>query len=101
MQYANHFGWTDVKPFEIVGKTAKTLTLRAMDCERDPNYKPECVIGGFSATCVNQNEQKWIITSNPDNPKIKAYLRKDGNYYSRYGKHVISDTPMKFYDYNF
>lgn len=100
-KFANLYGWTDVRPFEILKETVKTLTIREMDAERDQNWKPEIVPGGFAGTCVNQNEQKWIITSNKNNPLIKAYLRKDGNYYSKYGKHKISDTPMKYYDYNF
>jgi predicted restriction endonuclease len=100
MTYANLIGWTDITPFEVLKETAKTITIRAMDSERE-EYKPEYIKGGFAAICINQSEQKWKITSNENNPMIKAYLRKDGNYWSKYGKHKLSEYPMKYYDYNF
>jgi hypothetical protein len=99
MKYANLIRWSDVEPFEVIKETAKTITIRKMECEK--NFKPEYVAGGFSAICINQNEQNWNITSNETNQLVKAYLRKDGNYWSKYGKHKISDAPMKVYDYNF
>ena len=35
------------------------------------------------------------------NPVIRARLRKDGKYHSAYGRHVLADAPVRFYDYNF
>ena len=99
-QYANLIGWTDITPFEIIKKTTKTLTLRMMDFERNKNWNPVIIEGGFVGHCVNNSEQQWIITSNPNNLVVKAYLRKDG-YYSRCGKHIVSDIPIRKYDYNF
>jgi len=100
-QYANLIGYSDVVPFEIIAQTKTTITIRDMDAVRDPDWRPVWHPGGFVAHCSNQDEQKWIITSNPDGYVMKAYLRKDGYYYSRWGRHVISDKPRCHYDYNF
>lgn len=100
-QYANHLGYSDIDPYEIVSRTAKTITIREMDAEMDPTWRPTYIPGGFSAICINQHDQRWIIKSNPDRPTIKAYLRKDGRYWSALGPHGLSEFPMKYYDFNF
>lgn len=101
LNYANHIGWSDVEPFEILSRTTKTITIRRMKAERDPSWKPEVVLGGFSGITVNNCDQKWIITSDESETVLKAYLRKDGYYHSRLGKHALAASPRKFYDYNF
>jgi hypothetical protein len=98
-KYANLHGYSDIVPFEVIKETKKTITIRQMQFEKA--FKPEYVEGGFSAICTNNNKQEWIIAQNENNPLIKAYMRKDGFYWSKYGKHIISDVPVKFYDYNF
>jgi hypothetical protein len=99
MLFANLHGYTDIRPFEVISKTAKTISIREMEAEKA--FKPEYIAGGFSAICTNEAMQEWKITSNEKNPIIKAYLRKDGNYWSKYGKHKLSEVPIKYYDYNF
>lgn len=101
-QYANFHGYSDVEPFEILSRTAKTITIREMDAEliNKEELNSTFVPGGFCGHFEN-HVQKWEIKSNENNITLKAYLRKDGNYYSKKGRHVISDTPCKFYDYNF
>jgi len=102
-KYANLIGYSDVQPFEVVAtsKTGKQITIREMVATIDPDFKPEFHAGGFSAHCSNQHEQRWTYQSNEGAPEIKAHLRKDGRYYSAYGKHAIQDAPRCFYDYNF
>ena len=102
-QYANQIGYSDVRPFEIiaVSKSGKQITIREMNAEKDPNWKPEFHVGGFSAHCSNQSSQKWIITSDEDAKPMKAHLRKDGYFHSRYGRQLVEDQPRRFYDYNF
>ena len=79
MNYANHYGYSDVNPFEIVRRVSdKTIEIREMDAERDPEWKPEFHVGGFSAHCSNQREQRWNITSNPENRVIRIRLSKSG-----------------------
>ncbi len=102
-QYANRLGWTDVEPYEIVKTvTGRTVEIRQMNAERDKTFKLEWIPGGFAGHAVNQNQQRWIITSNPDAQVVRIRLHKDGHWYDRYrNRYALSDTPRKFYDYNF
>lgn len=100
--HANMHGWSDVTPFEIVRVVSpKTIEVRAMIAEQDESFKPEIIPGGFAGHCVNQGQQKWNYKSAPEGMVLRARLRKDGNFHSNYGKHVLSTEPRKFYDYNF
>lgn len=103
LSYANHIGYSDVNPHEITRWVSdKTVEVRAMNAERDPSYKPEMVVGGFSFMCVNQNEQKWLITSKPDARVFRIRLRKNGHWYDAHGsRYVLGAKPVKYYDYNF
>lgn len=101
--YANHIGYSDVNPHEVVRRVSgKTVEIRAMKAERDPSYKPEMVVGGFSAVCLNQNEQKWVITSQPEARVFRIRLHADGNWRCPNGnRYVLAVKPIKFYDFNF
>ena len=99
--YANNGGYSDITPYEIVRVISdKTKEIRQLDCEKLP-WKKDWHEGGFSGHLANQDEQKWDIKSNEENPIIKARLRKDGYFHSVVGKHYIEKSPRKFYDYNF
>ena len=101
--YANLYGCSDVKPYEVVSvsKSGKQITLRSMKFERDQTWQPEFHAGGFVAHCSNQSEQRWLIESDADGYIIKAHKRADGYFHSAYGKHRIERNPRAFYDYNF
>lgn len=101
--YANLIGFSDVAPYEVLSmsKSGKQITIRAMNFERDPNWKPEFHAGGFVAHCSNQSEQKWIISRDDSRATMKAHKRADGYFWSAYGKHRIEAQPRAFYDYNF
>lgn len=103
MNYANHYGYTDVNPFEVVRVVSdKTVEVREMDAKRDDSVKLEFHVGGFSAHCANQRDQKWLITSNPSNSILRIRLSKTGVWKDKHGRRfVLSDKPIKFYDYNF
>jgi len=102
MQYANHIGYSDVNPFEIIRKISdKTIEIRAMNAERDPNWKPDFVAGGFCGTVVNQRDQRWIISSSADAPAVRIRLGKFGWKDANGRRFQLSDEPVKFYDYNF
>ena len=102
MNYANRYGYSDTFPFEVVRKVSdKTLEIRAMNYERDPSFTPEMIPGGFCAHTTNQNEQKWIITSDETAPVIRIRLGKNGWRCANGNTHVLSDKPIRFYDYNF
>lgn len=100
--FANMHGHSDVHPYEVVRViNPKMIEVRKMAAHRDPAFKPEFVPGGFSAHCTNQDKQTWIITQDKTNPLVKVRLRKNGQWWSRYGRHVLADEPRKFYDFNF
>jgi len=102
MNYANYYGYSDVKPFEVVRRVSdKTLEVRAMKAERDPTWKPDFVPGGFCGTVVNQGSQRWIITSDPSGVVRRIRLGKRGWKDAHGGRYDLSDKPVKFYDYNF
>jgi hypothetical protein len=101
MKYANHIGYTDVNPFEVIRQvTPKTIEIRKMDAVQDMSVKPTFNIGGFSAH--SDNAQKWIITSNEEYGIFRIRLHADGRWFDKYGhRYQLSDAPRKFYDYNF
>ena len=103
MNYANQIGYTDVNPFEVVRVVSdKTIEIRAMNAERDKSVELDFQVGGFSAHCSNQSDQKWFITSNEDAPVIRIRLNKKGDWKDKGGRRfVLADAPRKFYDYNF
>jgi len=103
--YANRIGYSDIDPYEIIRRISeKTIEVREMDAVLDENCKKAMrdsfVPGGFLGHTDN-SLQEWIITSNPNNKIYRARLHKDGCYYSDYGKHRLSENPIKHYDYNF
>ena len=101
MKYANRLGWSDINPYEVVRVVSeKTLEVRAMKAVRDPQWQPIFVPGGFCGTVINQNDQEWIIESNPDAPVERIRLGKKG-WKGSGGRFQLSDAPVKFYDYNF
>jgi hypothetical protein len=102
MKYANLHGYTDINPYEVVQVVSdKTLKIRPMKSKLDPNWKPKMIPGGFAAHCTNQNDQTYTYSSYEQAETIRCRKRKDGHWYSAYGRHVLSETPLRFYDYNF
>jgi hypothetical protein len=103
MNYANKLGYSDVTPFEIVRRVSdKTIEIREMNAVRDESVKMNFVVGGFSAHCTNQREQKWIITSDAAAPVRRIRLQKNGQWKdSSGGRYALHADPVKFYDYNF
>ena len=103
MKYANHHGYSDVNPFEVVKVISdKTIEVREMNAERDDSVKMEFHVGGFSAHCSNQRDQKWFITSDESAPVIRVRLSKNRGWQDKHGRRfILADSPLKFYDYNF
>lgn len=103
MKYANHIGWSDINPFEVIKEnTARKLTIRSMNCERKNMEKLQFHVGGFSAHCSNQHEQEWEITSNAEGSIYEIRLNKKGEWRDKHGRlYRLADAPVKFYDYNF
>jgi hypothetical protein len=102
MKYANQLGYSDVEPYEVVKVISeKTIEIRAMDTEALP-WKRDFHPGGFFGHTSNQNEQKWNITSNENNPVFRIRLSKNKGWRSAGGSRFqLADKPRKFYDFNF
>ena len=104
---ATHANWvlyTDVRPFEIVSKiNDKTITVRQMETKLDPEWKPEISAGGFAGHCTNNQDQRWIYSSNEDAPVLTVRKHKDGRWYTaRKGRRFsLAMRPINHYDYNF
>ena len=103
MNYANHYGYSDVNPFEVVRVISdQTVEVREMDADRDESITLDWAAGGFAGHCINQRDQKWRITSNEQNPVVRIRLSKTGAWKDKHGRRFgLSDQPVKFYDYNF
>ena len=98
-RYANHHGYTDVTPFEVVRVISEsTIEIREMDAKLAEGEKPEFAPGGFAAHCTNQHSLRYEITSNPANRVIR--IRKSKRGWGK-GAFRLSDKPVRFYDYNF
>ena len=100
--FANHFGYSDIDPFEVVRVISdKTLEVREMVAERDESVELEFHVGGFSAHCSNQRDQKWHIKSDETAPVIRIRWGKQGWKDAHGRSFSLSHKPSKFYDYNF
>lgn len=104
--FANHLGWSDVNPYEIVRKiTDKKIEIRAMKAvstkEGNERLGKSFQPGGFVGHYDNY-AQEWTITSQPDYPTEFIRLHKDGEWYGLgHRRFCLALTPYKFYDYNF
>lgn len=104
MNYANHVGWSDIKPYEIIKRnTERKLTIRSMTCEQKHTFEDlGFVQGGFLGHCSTQSNQEWEITSNPDGYVVEIRMNKKGEWKDKHGgRYRLSENPVKFYDYNF
>lgn len=104
LPYANHFGFSDVHPYEIVKRVSDIcLEVRRMKSERsNPENNLGFEAGGFFGHSSRQNEQEWKIESDPSQKPYRIRLRKDGHWYDPWGnRYGLSATPKRFHDYNF
>lgn len=100
--FANEKLYTDVKPFEIVEiRSDKKIMVRSMTAKKDPNFKLEQVVGGFSAYTVNNEDQTWLYGSDPDAPVISIRLNKAGWRDADGSRFYIETSPRRYFDYNF
>lgn len=104
MKYANLYSFTDIHPYEVIKVVSEqTILIRRLDAELAPDWKPEFTVGGFSAVCLNQSEQKWVFTSNPKNESLRIRkIKGGGDEWVHKGRVFrLAPEPIKFYDYNF
>ena len=93
--------WTDCHAYTVIARTAKTLTLQRDKVTRDPNWKPEWAIGGFSAVCLNNESQSWLYEPDPNGEIVKAYWHERMKSFYVDKSLRVSKGRFEFYDYNF
>lgn len=100
-RYFTEVGYSQTYPWKVVARSAsgKTLTLREVKTEKNPDWKPEFHVGGFCAHCSNQSEQTWLYEGIGER-EIKIRLCKGGVWRSK-GVKFVEDRAQYFYDYNF
>ena len=92
--------WSDSNPCTVIKRTKTTVTVRYDKAERNPDWKPEWVTGGFSAICTNIEDQQWIIKDDENGATERFYWSNKENCFVHNGCRL---TPgwHKYYDYNF
>lgn len=96
--FCNRHLYSDIEPYEVVKVISQTcVEIRRMDTEQTV-FPKHFFIGGFSAHCADNYSQDYKYTSNPENGTRRIRLGKKG--WDR-GNHIMSETPINFYDYNF
>jgi len=92
--------WTDAHAYTIIRRTAKTLTLRRCKATRANGFKPDFIPGGFSAVCLNNEDQEWEYDEDLNGKIVQAHWsqRKHGFYVNR--ELIVTPGRNEFYDYN-
>ena len=104
-EYLTETLYTDTTPYKVVDRTATTLTLQEVLVERDPEFKPNFIKGGFAGHCTNQDEQTWLYAGLGEHT-VKVRLVKSRYYGSDKlwgckGREFIANGANRKYDYNF
>ena len=102
--------YSDRVPYEVVEIiNERRIKIREMDAVIDPNFKPDFRAGGFCGTVVNQDDQKWILSSNEKN-EVKELFKSNackgrGKWLEKgtngSGSYFAVGYARNFHDYNF
>jgi hypothetical protein len=92
-----HF--SDRRAWTVVARTTQTLKLRRDIATRD-GWRPDMAIGGFSAVCRNNEDQRYTYAPDPHGETTTAWWSaKLAGFYAA-GARVIPGRHER-YDYNF
>ena len=93
--YANRRNERDVIPFEVVAEVSdKTVVVREMICDRAPDGRPVIVM----LQCLNNDDQEWLITSDPKGLSFKIRLQKNGKWKDAQGNYyTLDDEPQRWH----
>lgn len=96
-KFVNYYGYSDIRPFEVVKvHSATRVEIRAMSVRQ--TVKPTLLgIGGFAGVFDNSS-QEWEIYSDESNNSSLIFLGKKG---WGLGNYRMSDVPVYHYDFNF
>lgn len=94
--------YTDCHAFTVISRTEKTLTIQQDTATLKNDWKPEIIPGGFAGYCVNQEEQEYDYTPNPNGQIITLRWSNKYNRWNApkgYGSAYLGRH--EYYDYNF
>ena len=92
--------YSDSHACTVIRRTKNKIVMQQDTATLDPSFKPEFIVGGVAAHCVNQNEQKWTYERNPKGSIVEAYWSEKYGAFMYAGKRVTIGR-REFYDYNF
>ena len=90
---------SDSFPYQVLKRTAHTVTVVEVDVKPDPDWKPEITPGGFAGHCTNQAGQTWLF-DRVRKPTMTLRRRKRGGW-THQGTRFYPDRAVYFRDYNF
>lgn len=94
--------YSDRNAYTVINRTDKTLTIQRDKATLKEGWKPEYVPGGFSAICLNQDEQEWDYKPNKEGEIIKLHWsEKRKRWNAPRGYSSVCLGRHEFYDYNF
>lgn len=93
--------YTDRKAYTVIKRTKKTLTIRRCKVKRAEGFKPDWVLGGFSAICLNNEDQEWVYEEDENGRIMVAHWSEKWCRFM--ADHTLTCSPGRheFYDYNF
>jgi len=99
-RYVTECLYSDSHAWKVIKKTKRTMTVAAVEVERDPEWKPEIHAGGFAGHCSNQHQQTWLFSRVNRDLTTTIRLNKKGQWVHK-GTRFIRGVAKEFYDYNF
>ena len=104
-EYMTETGYSQTYAFKVIKRTATTATLQPVKVEKDPEWKPEFVSGGFAGHCTNQHKQTWLYSGLGDDTitvrLIKSRYCESDKLWGSKGREFIANGAEHHYDYNF
>jgi hypothetical protein len=95
--------YSDSHAYTVIKRTAKSITCQRDIATRNPDFKPEFVIGGFVGHCTNQDKQTYTYERDTTGSiDTFRWSEKHGCFQGGSdGSIKIINGRYEFYDYNF
>ena len=104
-EYLTETLYSDNTPWKVVGRTATTLKLKEVEVDRDPEWTPNIIPGGFAGHCTNQDQQTWVYAGLSDHTitvrLVKSRFNSSEKMWGSNGRSFIANGARRKYDYNF
>lgn len=97
--YFTEIGYSQQYPWLVIRETPTTRELVKVVVDRDPEFTPNILPGGFCGHCDNQHLQTWLYKG--IRPTETVTIRKTKHGWSRNGVRFIEGRAREFYDWNF